>query len=195
MILDAGHGGPDGGSSSPGGTLESDINLEITLRTDAVLSLMGQRTVLTRDSEADLSSAEAVTIAQKKVSDIRNRVRLVNSHPDAVLVSIHQNTYPDPSVHGAQVFYGRVGDSEALAEALQENLKDSVDPTANREAKVISGDIYLMNHVEVPAVLIECGFLTNGEEEQRLLSPDYQKRLAVAIAATLWEFAPSEGGV
>ena len=195
VILDAGHGGPDGGSSSPDGVLESDLNLEITLRTDAVLALMGQKTILTRDTSEDLSSGEARTIAQKKVSDIRNRVSLVNSHPEGVLVSIHQNTYPDPSVHGAQVFFGRIGFSEALAKAIQENLYQTVDPTSNRQTKPVSRDVYLMDHAEVPAVLIECGFLTNEGEKNRLTSPDYQKRLAVAIAAAVWGQLSDGAGV
>ncbi len=195
VILDAGHGGPDGGSSSQDGVLESDVNLEITLRTDAVLALMGQRTILTRDSSADLSSAGAETIAQKKVSDIRNRVSLVNDHPDGVLVSIHQNTYPDSSVHGAQVFFGRVGNSEELAKAIQASIYNTVDPGSNRETKPISRDVYLMNHAEIPAVLIECGFLTNEEEKTRLTSPDYQKRLAVAIAAAVSEQLAAGAGV
>ena len=184
VILDAGHGGPDGGASSGSGTLESTLNLEIVQRTDAVLSLLGERTMLTRDSAEDLSDPDAGTISEKKVTDIRNRVDLVNSQPEAVLISIHQNIYPDAAVHGSQVFYGSEGESKALAEALQENLYRCVDPESHRQAKPAAENIYLMNHIKRPGVLIECGFLSNPEEAARLETPDYQKRLAVVIAVT-----------
>ena len=185
VILDAGHGGTDGGSSSPGGTKESDINLQVTLKTDAVLGLLGEETLLVRDSDKDLSDAGAETISQKKVTDIRNRVSLINAHPEAVLVSIHQNTYPEQKYYGAQVFYGAVGESMQLAQQLQENLIRCVDPTNQRKAKTISPDVYLMKHIEVPGVLIECGFLSNPEEEAKLESEGYQKQLAVTIAVTV----------
>ena len=193
VILDAGHGGPDGGSSAADGTRESEINLDITLKTDAVLGLLGERTLLTRETDSDLSSLDAKTIAQKKVTDIRNRVELVNSKPGAVLVSIHQNTYPaDASVHGAQVFYGKVGDSQLLAEQLQENLRTWVDPDNSKAAKPVDPGVYLMNHIENRGVLVECGFLTNSAEAELLKTPDYQKRLAVAIAATVSAYLQSE---
>lgn len=188
IILDAGHGGPDGGSSSAGGTKESDINLAITLKTDAVLGLLGERTLLVRETDTDLSDSDARTIAQKKISDIRNRVELINEHPEAILVSIHQNTYPVTKYHGAQVFYAKTEGSQALAQQLQTALQTAVDPANTRKAKAISSDVYLMNHIEVPGILVECGFLTNPEEEAKLETAEYQKRLAVAIAATITNY-------
>ena len=185
VILDAGHGGPDGGSVSQHGTEESEINLSVTLRTDAILGFLGEQTILTRDSDADLSSEDAKTISQKKISDIRNRTAMVNAHPEALLVSIHQNTYPDPACHGAKVFYNRIGRSQALAELLSENLYSELDPSSNRAVKPIAPDIYLMNHVDVPGVLVECGFLTNAEEESRLTSAEYQMKLAVILAGSI----------
>lgn len=184
IILDAGHGGTDGGSSSSNGTRECDINLAVTLKTDAVLGLLGERTLLVRSMDTDLAAENARTIAQKKVSDIRNRVALVNAHPEAILVSIHQNSYPEEKYYGAQVFYGTVGESKQLAEQLQENLRSTLDPSNNRKAKAISADIYLMNHINVPGILVECGFLTNPAEEAKLRTEAYQKQLAVVIAAT-----------
>lgn len=185
VILDAGHGGTDGGSSSPDGTRECDINLKITLKTDAVLGLLGEKTLLVRETDTDLADAAAETISQKKVTDIRNRVRLINAHPEALLVSIHQNTYPESKYYGAQVFYSQVGDSKHLAEQLQNNLSACIDSTNHRKSKAISPDVYLMNHIEVPGILIECGFLTNPQEEAKLESEDYQRQLAVTIAVTV----------
>lgn len=183
VILDAGHGGPDGGCSAADGTQEKTINLEITLKTDAVLGLLGADTLLVRDMDTDLSDPSAQSISQKKVTDIRNRVALVNAHPDSVLVSIHQNTYPQAKYSGAQVFYS--GEGKSLAEQLQQNLARTVDTDNQRQAKAISPDIYLMKHVKVPAVLIECGFLSNPTESVKLKSSGYQRQLAVAIGVTL----------
>lgn len=182
IVLDAGHGGADGGASGPDGTRECDLNLAITLKTDAVLGLLGEETLLLRSTDTDLSSSDAKSISQKKVSDIRRRVELTNSQPGAILVSIHCNTYSQEKYHGAQVFY--TGGTKEFGETMQLALKNGVDPTNARMAKAVSPDVYLMNHIKVPGILVECGFLTNQEELTNLKDPDYQTRLAVTIAAT-----------
>ncbi len=182
IVLDAGHGGADGGASGPDGTRECDLNLAITLKTDAVLGLLGEKTLLLRSTDTDLSSSDAKSISQKKVSDIRRRVELTNSQPGAILVSIHCNTYSQEKYHGAQVFY--TGGAKEFGETMQLALKNGVDPTNARMAKAVSPDVYLMNHIKVPGILVECGFLTNQEELTNLKDPDYQTRLAVTIAVT-----------
>lgn len=182
IVLDAGHGGADGGASGPDGTRECDLNLAITLKTDAVLGLLGEKTLLLRTTDTDLSSSDAKSISQKKVSDIRRRVELTNSQPGAILVSIHCNTYSQEKYHGAQVFY--TGGAKEFGETMQLALKNGVDPTNARMAKAVSPDVYLMNHIKVPGILVECGFLTNQEELTNLKDPDYQTRLAVTIAVT-----------
>lgn len=182
IVLDAGHGGADGGASGPDGTRECDLNLAITLKTDAVLGLLGEKTLLLRSTDTDLSSSDAKSISQKKVSDIRRRVELTNSQPGAILVSIHCNTYSQEKYHGAQVFY--TGGAKEFGETMQLALKNGVDPTNARMAKAVSPDVYLMNHIKVPGILVECGFLTNQEELTNLRDPDYQTRLAVTIAVT-----------
>lgn len=182
IVLDAGHGGADGGASGPDGTRECDLNLAITLKTDAVLGLLGEETLLLRSTDTDLSSSDAKSISQKKVSDIRRRVELTNSQPGAILVSIHCNTYSQEKYHGAQVFY--TGGVKEFGETMQLALKNGVDPTNARMAKAVSPDVYLMNHIKVPGILVECGFLTNQEELTNLKDPDYQTRLAVTIAVT-----------
>ena len=182
IVLDAGHGGADGGASGPDGTRECDLNLAITLKTDAVLGLLGEETLLLRSTDTDLSSSDSKSISQKKVSDIRRRVELTNSQPGAILVSIHCNTYSQEKYHGAQVFY--TGWAKKFGETMQLALKNGVDPTNARMAKAVSPDVYLMNHIKVPGILVECGFLTNQEELTNLKDPDYQTRLAVTIAVT-----------
>lgn len=182
IVLDAGHGGADGGASGPDGTRECDLNLAITLKTDAVLGLLGEETLLLRSTDTDLSSSDSKSISQKKVSDIRRRVELTNSQPGAILVSIHCNTYSQEKYHGAQVFY--TGGAKEFGETMQLALKNGVDPANARMAKAVSPDVYLMNHIKVPGILVECGFLTNQEELTNLKDPDYQTRLAVTIAVT-----------
>ena len=182
FVLDAGHGGTDGGASSASGVLESDINLAITLRIRDVFTLLGQPTVLTRTDENSLADDPSATIRQQKVSDTKNRVALVNSIENARLISIHQNALAGhPSVHGAQVFYNAVGDSSALAETIQQGLNQAVNVGNEKGKKPISKDIYLMSHVTCPAVLVECGFLSNTAESEVLQTPSYQMLLAMTI--------------
>lgn len=185
IILDPGHGGMDGGATGADGTLESDLNLSISLKTDAVLGLLGENTLLTRDTDRDLSSQDAVSISQKKVSDIRNRVSLVNSHPDSILLSIHCNSFGESQYHGAQVFYNALGDSQDLAAGIQAQINRDVDASNHRESKKIQPDVYLMGHIDVPGVLVECGFLTNPQELSMLNTDAYQKKLAIAIAVAV----------
>ncbi len=182
FVLDAGHGGADGGTSSARGVLESDINLAITLRMRDLFTLLGQPTVLTRTDENSLADDPSATIRQQKVSDTKNRVTLINSIENACLISIHQNALAGhPSVHGAQVFYNTVGDSSALAETMQQDLNRAVNVGNEKGKKPISKDIYLMSHVTCPAVLVECGFLSNTAESEVLQTPSYQTLLAMTI--------------
>ena len=182
FVLDAGHGGADGGTSSASGVLESDINLAITLRMRDLFTLLGQPPVLTRADENSLADDPSASIRQQKVSDTKNRVALINSIENARLISIHQNALAGhPSVHGAQVFYNAVGDSSALAETMQQELNQTVNIGNEKGKKPISKDIYLMSHVTCPAVLVECGFLSNTAESEVLQTPSYQTLLAMTI--------------
>ena len=185
-VLDAGHGGEDGGAVSADGVKESDINLAIAFNLDALLQLIGRETVMIRTEDVSLHSDGAETLRQKKVSDLKNRVALTNATPGAVLVSIHQNSLPTvPSVHGAQVFYGKIEPGAALADLVQDSLNRSVNAGNEKNEKAIDPSIYLIKHVQCPAILVECGFLSNDAEAIRLLKPEYQKTLALAIAAGL----------
>lgn len=183
IVIDAGHGGEDGGAVSADGVVESGINLAVARDLDALLTLLGEDTVMTRTEDISVYSEGAQTLRQKKRSDLENRVALVNGTPNAVLLSIHQNSLPKSTrTHGAQVFFGGIAGSDTLAQSVQTALNSAVND-ADKEAKRISSDVFLMKNVTVPAVLVECGFLSNREETEKLQQPDYQTKLAVVIAA------------
>ena len=184
IVIDPGHGGEDGGALSVDGTRESDINLAVSLRLRDLLRLCGLETALTREGDCALYDPACTTIAQKKSSDLRNRVHMLNEHPDAILLSIHQNHFSEEKYRGAQVFFNDAPGSEALANSLQEALRQGVDPGNHRQVKQALG-VYLMEHAGNTAALIECGFLSNREEAMLLSNPAYQKKLICGICAGL----------
>lgn len=181
FVLDAGHGGEDGGALTAAGNKESDINLAVVLKTDQLMGFCGMKTVLIRSEDVSIHDSTATTIREKKVSDIRNRVSLIEGTENAMLLSIHQNSYSDSQYSGAQVFYGRDTCSKLWGEAAQQLLKAALDPDNQRAAKPVPDSVYLMNHISCPAILVECGFLSNGEEEALLRTEAYQKQLALAL--------------
>ena len=188
LIIDAGHGGLDNGASSADGMLEADINLDIALKMNALAQIFGIEAVMTRDS-ADLPYPEqADTIARKKVWDQKRRVSLVEGTKSGILISIHQNTYPDPRPSGAQVLYAATDGSCELGELVHENLVSSLNPENRRVAAPISKTIYLMNSVSCPAILVECGFLTNAEEAGKLATDEYKTKLAVILLASYMQY-------
>lgn len=186
VVIDAGHGGEDGGAVSCTGFPESGINLQIALRLDDLMHLLGYETVMVRTTDISVYT-EGETLNQKKVSDLKARVKLVNETENAVLVSIHQNTYSESRYYGAQVFSASTDGSEELAKQLQAAFVSTVNPGSSRQAKKATG-LYLFEHITRPGVLVECGFLTNPEEEAKLRTPDYQKDLCCVIAATLAQY-------
>ncbi len=181
IVVDAGHGGIDGGATSCSGVLESQLNLEIALRLNDLLQLLGFETVMVRTTDVSVYT-EGETIAAQKVSDLKNRVKLVNELPGSILISIHQNIFPDSRYSGAQVFYND-NDTRHLAQALQSAFK-TIDPDSSRKCKKSQG-VYLMQHIQRPGLLVECGFLSNPREEAMLRSKSYQLMLCGAIASTL----------
>ena len=186
VIIDAGHGGEDGGSTSCTGKLESAYNLEISLRLNDLFHLLGIHTIMVRSTDVSVYT-NAKTIAEKKVSDLKNRVKLVNETENALLLSIHQNTFPDSECAGAQVFYGSVEEGKKLAESLQSNFVMHLNSGSHRRSKKAEG-IYLMEHIDKVGVLVECGFLSNPEEEAKLRSKSYQQRICCVIASTVCNF-------
>lgn len=184
VVIDPGHGGEDGGAVSPDGVAESHINLAVSQRLNDLLRFMGQRTAMTRTEDVTISDPGLGTIRERKVSDIHNRVKLTNETENAVLISVHQNSLPSSVVtHGAQVFWNRQEGAEVLANVVQDTLNTTINAGNEKHPKKIPATIYLMNHVTVPAILVECGFLSNAEETRLLQEPSYQRRLAVTVAA------------
>ena len=190
VILDAGHGGADGGAVSDSGVAESGLNLAITLRLADVLTFCGYEVLLTRTGEAALCDDPAATLRQQKVSDTKKRVEIINRCADARLISIHQNSLPGHP--GAQVFHNGQDGAEALALCIQNDLNMAVN-TREKAAKRIDDSIYIMKHADCPAVLVECGFLSNPEETVLLQQPDYQLHMAAAIAAGFCQYCTNEG--
>ena len=183
FIVDAGHGGEDGGATSCTGVLESHINLQIALRLDDLLHLLGYDTVMIRKTDISVYT-EGNSIAQKKISDLKKRAQIVNDTENAILISIHQNFFADSRYYGAQVFYNDVIRAKEIALSMQTSLVKNLNPCSNRHSKPSSG-VYLMEHIQHPGLLVECGFLSNPEEEAKLRSEEYQKKLCSVIACNL----------
>lgn len=186
IVVDAGHGGEDGGAVSPNGRPESAYNLDIALRTELFLRFLGMPTVMTRSEDISLHDESAGTLREKKRSDLHNRAALVNKIPGAVLLSIHQNTFPVARYSGAQVFYNRAPESAVLAKTVQDTLREALLPDNRREPKPL--DVILMNETRGTGILVECGFLSNAEEEARLRQPGYQVKLSMimSLSVTKW---------
>jgi len=183
LIIDPGHGGADGGAVSITGVNESEINLAIALRLEALAALYGLPTEMTRRTEDIDYPEDANTIRAKKVADTRARVTLINEASNAVVISIHQNTYAGASVSGPQVLFARTDASEAFAVNMQDALTQSLGLERPRTPVKVPQGVYLMNHIDVPAILVECGFLSNPQEESLLRTEVYQLRLASALLA------------
>lgn len=183
LILDPGHGGEDGGAVSITGTPESQINLAIALDMNDLLAFYGTAPILLRTEDISLHSSDAVTCREKKVSDLKNRVAAVQAIQNATLLSIHQNSFPESQYRGAQTFYAVTDGSMELAQHIQNALIASLQPENYREIKQIPDTVYLMNHIDCRAVLVECGFLTNPEEEALLRDRTYQRKMAAVLSA------------
>lgn len=184
IVIDAGHGGIDGGTTSVTGVLEKELNLQIAQRLEKLLLLLGQTPEMTRTTP-DSVATEGKTIREQKRSDLRNRLEQINRSPNTILVSIHQNHYPDSRYTGPQIFYAADEQSRAFAQRLQQSFNDALN--TRRECKKSDG-VYLMNNLQCPGVLVECGFLSSYEEEVLLRTPEHQKKLCCILAAELVEY-------
>jgi len=186
IIIDPGHGGEDGGAVSVRGRAESAYNLEISVRLNDLLRLLGYRTKMTRSTDISIYT-KGETLAQKKISDLKERVRIINETENALLLSIHQNHFPEEKYAGPQVFYSGTEGSMQLAKHLQGILISGLSPESSRNAKKAKG-IYLMEHINCPGILVECGFLSNYREEAALGEPEYQKKVSGLIAAGVSQY-------
>lgn len=181
LILDPGHGGVDGGASSAAGNKESDINLAIVLKMESLCAFLGIETILTRSEDVSIHDESCETIREKKVSDLKNRAFLIQNTPNAMVISVHQNTFTDPACRGTQVFYGSGECSVQWAEYTQQLFQRSIDPMNQRSASGIPEHVYLFKHIECPAILVECGFLSNATDVALLLTDAYQLKLATVL--------------
>ena len=184
LVLDAGHGGIDGGAISDSGLKESDINLQIALKTEALVRFLGIDTVMTRETDTDNSDNKAYS----EHDNLVQRVKLANSTENAVLISIHQNKFPSAVVSGAEVMYSDNDDSKALGLITQDNLVTLLDSSNRRVARPAPKELLLTSSVECPTILVECGFMSNPQEVQKLASNDYQLKLAAILAGSYIQF-------
>ncbi len=180
IVLDAGHGGFDPGKVGVSGELEKEINLAITQKLKDYLEYSGAQVVLTREDEKGLSN--------KKREDMNKRKQIINNSGADILVSIHQNSFPQENCKGAQVFYyASSDDGKVLAQSIQTAIKTFVDPENNRLVKD-SSSYFVLKQTNIPSVIVECGFLSNYEEAKRLASDDYQDKIAWAVYIGIMEF-------
>lgn len=182
VIVDAGHGGEDGGAVGVNGVLEKDINLAIALELEKYLLQNNFQVVMIRDSDVSVGDQSLGTISERKRSDTKSRLRTVEETGECVLISIHQNHFSQSKYSGAQVFYStNRAESADLAEAIRQSVVGSLQPDNKRENKPADSGIYLLHKCPVPGVLVECGFLSNPEETEKLCTEQYQKDMAAAI--------------
>ena len=184
ILLDAGHGGEDGGAIGIGGIIEKDINLSITLKTAAFFEFLGYEIEFTRETDKMTCDDGLKTQREKKVSDIKNRLEQIEKSPCLCSISIHQNIFGGEA-KGAQVFYSKNNpESELLAKSLQDGISSMLQPENNRVIKQAAKEIYILYHTEKPAVLVECGFISNNSEAALLSDDGYQNKMAFAIAVS-----------
>ena len=181
IVIDSGHGRPDEGAESSNGTTEAETNLKIALKLQNLLEQSGSTVILTRSDENAIYDIDSKTLRQKKISDIRNRVKIGNESSADIFVSIHLNKIPQSQYDGWQTFYKEGNENGAkLAKKIQASLNETIDKENNRVAKPID-NVYIIKHVEIPTTIVECGFLSNPEEEKKLLEDEYQNKLAWGI--------------
>lgn len=193
VIVDAGHGGFDGGAVGINGVVEKGINLAISQDLGACLEWCGFQVLYTRTTDDDTSDQGLSTTRERKTSDLYNRLDLMEENADGVVVSIHQNKFEDPSCWGAQVFYGTQQQeaSSRLAEIIRGNIRLLLQPENEREIKAAYDTLFLLNNAPQTIVMVECGFVSNPREASLLSTPDYQQQIAFAIALSLLQFSQS----
>ncbi len=188
LVIDAGHGGADGGAVSLSGTLESELNLDIALRIAALSGLTGIEYSMTRES-SDISYPEsAKSIASKKKFDQKHRVEQINKTPNAVLISIHQNCYPHKAPFGPQSFYSKIEGSDSLAELIQNSMNTVLCPGNRRLAMPVAKNIYLFKSINCPAALVECGFVSNPAESKLLDTENYRLKIAAILTSAYLQY-------
>lgn len=187
ILIDPGHGGIDGGAVSRNGMSEKDVNLKIGLALKDELKGMGYDVLMTRESDRGLYT-DGGKIRKKKIEDLENRCKMKKESNCDMFVSIHLNMFPESKYYGAQVWYANDKESERLAVIIQNNLKNDLDPNNNRKEKPAMEAYKILRCGTVPSVIVECGFLSNPQEEQKLRNEEYQHKIAQSIAKSIKQF-------
>lgn len=196
IVIDAGHGGEDGGAVADDGTNEKDINLKIAQQLNIFFVNSGFKTVMTRNSDIAIYDENCETIKEKKVSDMHNRLKIFNNDSNSIVISIHQNKFEQEKYSGTQVFYSANNPgSEVLAENIRLSVTGMLQPENNRENKSATKSIYLLHHCKQPAVIVECGFISNQSELALLKTEKYQKEMAFSIYCGCLEYVDSIGTI
>lgn len=181
IVIDPGHGGVDPGAVSKNGIKEDEINLKIALNLKRLIEQSGGVVIMTRETDKGLYTSKSETLRQMKTEDLHNRKQLIEDSGSQVFISIHLNSFIRPSYYGAQTFYKKGSkDSEYFALIIQKELKNILDKENNRQPQD-RDDVFLLNEVTIPSVLVECGFLSNSKEEQLLTDERYQEKIAWSI--------------
>lgn len=186
VVIDPGHGGMDGGAVSDGGILEKDVNLQISKRLYAFLQTLGISCKMTRSEDISLDGG---VLKQKKLHDLKNRVLFAKNCDGCVFLSIHQNKFPQKKYSGLQVYYSKNDPySKIFADTIQSAVKENLQKDNERQTKKATTAIYLLDNLHCPAVLAECGFLSNDEEAQKLNDSTYQKQLTLVLSYAVTQF-------
>lgn len=187
IIIDPGHGGADPGALGVNGSLEKELNLELALTLRDLFVMCGFDVIMTRDDDRMLTTGDG---GSKKAQDLSARLSVARDHPDALFVSIHMNKFPDASVHGTQVYYSKNhSSSRQLAEEIRKYVAASVQPSNKRQIKEATSAIFILDRIENPSVLVECGFVSNSMEEALLRDREYRTALATAICGAVVGFS------
>ena len=186
VVIDPGHGGRDGGAVGADGTLEKDLNLAVALMLKSILESADIHVVMTRETDIELAAPDS---PHKKADDLNARLQLAHNQKNAVFISIHMNNFPIEKYRGFQVYYSENNPkSLTLAQNVQDITQEALQNTEDRKVKPAGDSIFLMDHLEIPAILVECGFLSNDEERELLKNEHYQHKLALCIAAALFRY-------
>ncbi|HCA30972.1 MAG TPA: hypothetical protein DEP23_16155 [Ruminococcaceae bacterium] len=189
LLIDPGHGGKDGGASAADGTVEKEINLAISLPLTDMLRFMGFPVELTRDCDCMICDPELNSIREQKISDMKNRLKMYNR--SRLVISIHQNHFPQSQYYGTQIWYGsKSEESKLLATMVRQNVIRLLQPENKRELKKATKDIYLLSNTTAPAIVVECGFLSNSAELSKLKDETYRQEMAFAITCGILEYDP-----
>ncbi len=189
VIVDAGHGGADGGAVGYDGTAEAEINLAVSKDIVEILNSFGIKTVMTRTDENSIHGENAVSLREQKVSDIHNRMKIMNETDNCIFVSIHQNSFENSNLWGTQVFYSpNTASSPELADCIQSSVVKLLQPENKRVIKKCGKSVYLLYNAKKTSVLVECGFMTNKTELDELKTEDYQRKMAFSIAMGIIDY-------